>query len=326
MDVGPESKEFLWCAKLGTSAKTNQWEGRDDGVLEQLVLKRACLGKGAKDGERNLVEVTSFDYQQEKIEACICCLRGGGQEDVSLGDLTIFPPAIFKLVEGSGPIHLVGNHMMMDEGDDLSDDEQEDFSEEDVSEGDLSDMEDEKMVELKPKGTKGEPQKPGKASAKGDAKPKKQVKVEPEEDDEDDLDDEDIDDEDDDESMEEDVPEVKVEAKKTPNKKRKLTNGQAGDENKKPDNTPSQKKKKNSESTPTTPLQQKENKTPQSGKKTPGKVYESVDEVKAAIKKYPGGKPRKEDKFCNWVKSAFKVKNDEWIKELWKAHKKDLGI
>jgi len=28
---------------------------------------------------------------------------------------------------------------------------------------------------------------------------------------------------------------------------------------------------------------------------------------------FPGGKPRKEDKFSNWVKSAFKVKDEEVI-------------
>lgn len=45
----------------------------------------------------------------------------------------------------------------------------------------------------------------------------------------------------------------------------------------------------------------------------------------AAVKKYPGGKPKKEDKFGNWVKSAFKA-NEEWVPQLWKAHKKEQGL
>ncbi|CAK8675818.1 nucleophosmin-like [Clavelina lepadiformis] len=309
------SKEYLWCIKLDKAEKSNHWEGRDDGGLEQLVLKRACMGVGAKDGERQLLEVTSFNSRQERVEACFCSLRGGSQEDVNLSDLTIFPPAIFKLIEGNGPVHLVGNHMMMGDEDDSED---EDYSDDEVSldlDDDVSDEVEEEKPKIKENGDAGKKQvKSGKVKKQ---KIKEEI-MDDEDEDEDDEDDVDLEEEDEDEE------ETPVPAPQP--KKRKLET-KAGDENKKPDTTTPQKKKRTIDAgTPKTPLQQKENKTPQSGKKTPAKAYGSVDEVKAAIKKYPGGKPKKEDKFCNWVKSAFKVSNDEWIKDLWKAHKKDLGL
>jgi len=61
---------------------------------------QACLGPKVKENERNIVEVTSFDHKQDKVSACVCSLKINSNEDVSLGDLTIFPPAIFKLIEG----------------------------------------------------------------------------------------------------------------------------------------------------------------------------------------------------------------------------------
>uniref|UniRef100_H2ZNA0 Nucleoplasmin core domain-containing protein n=1 Tax=Ciona savignyi TaxID=51511 RepID=H2ZNA0_CIOSA len=339
MDIPDSSKEYFWCAKLDKKNKVNQWEGRDDGVLEQLVLKRACIAAGAKQGERNLIEVTSFNHKQEKVEACICSLRGGAQEDVALADLTIFPPAIFKLIEGNGPVHIVGNHMMMDDSDEDSEGDQDYFSEEEEG-SDISaeDSEEEKALEEVIANGKDKKKPAPKALGK---KPKVEIKK-VEEDDEEDEEEDEMDDEDmddlidgeaaDDEEDEEEEEEEEEEVKPVPvSKKRKLANKE-GNENKKPatDGSPQKKKKASVEADqPKTPLQQKENKAPASAKKTPktpAKVYETVDEVKAAIKKYPGGKPRKEDKFGNWVKSAFKVKNDEWITELWKAHKKDLGL
>ena len=35
----------------------------------------------------------------------------------------------------------------------------------------------------------------------------------------------------------------------------------------------------------------------------------------------PGGKPKKEEKFGNWVKNTMKCSNEEWIKDLWTWHK-----
>jgi len=343
MDFDPSanSKEYLWSTKLTKKSNKTQWEGRDDGVLEQLVLKRACLGVGAKENERNIVQVTSFNYQQKKIETCICSLTLPTKECDGLTDVTVFPPAIFELVEGSGPIHLTGNHMMMDDGDESDD---EDFDEEGMEEdeevsedSDAAEEEEEeeaKVVEIK--------SDPPPAKVNGVAEKKQVAEVKPQVKDETPAEEESKEEEE--EKMEAEVeetpaPVVEEKPKKTPkkNKKRKLEekpaeeNVEAAPAAEEKPKTPAKKKKAAAAATegaaeeaPKTPKnKQKENKTP---KKTPAKVYTTLDEVAAAVKKYPGGKPRKEDKFGNWVKSAFKVHNDEWIPQLWKMHKKDAGL
>lgn len=132
-----------------------------------------------------------------------------------------------------------------------------------------------------------------------------------------------MDDEDDDD-LEDDSEEEEEE--KAPAKKRKLTNGKAAAAEKKltsPDRTkkPAQEQKTPTSQKGATP------KTPKSEKKTPSKIrFTSVDEVKAAIKKFPGGKPRKQDKFVNWVVNQFKVTDESWKDDLWKWHKKEIGL
>lgn len=54
--------------------------------------------------------------------------------------------------------------------------------------------------------------------------------------------------------------------------------------------------------------------------------YESIDDVKKAIIANPGGKPKKEEKFGNWVKNTMKCTNEDWIKDLWAWHKTENNI
>ena len=42
--------------------------------------------------------------------------------------------------------------------------------------------------------------------------------------------------------------------------------------------------------------------------------YETIEDVKKAIIANPGGKPKKEEKFGNWVKNTMKCTNEDWIK------------
>ena len=53
-----------------------------------------------KENERNVVQVTSFDFKQSKVQGNICSLRTGLNESIGLSDITVFPPAVFRLVEG----------------------------------------------------------------------------------------------------------------------------------------------------------------------------------------------------------------------------------
>nr|XP_039260037.1 nucleophosmin-like isoform X1 [Styela clava] len=329
------TEKAKYIAKLSKENKTVSWGGRKDGALEQIILKLAVLGPGAKDG-RNLVEVTTFDSEQNKIKAIVCALTAGKDENRTLGDLPLFPPANFTLVEGSGPVNIVASHLIMDE-DDLSDEDDEDLSDFEESMEDLREK-----LKAKMAGGKGDAasSKSKKQSKKADELDddeeeddddedeeengfiKMESKLADDDDEDEDADDDDYEDmDDDDESDEEEKEQVKV-----PTKKRKLTNGKsATTENKL---TSPERTKKNSQEQKT-PVSQKNTsvKTPKSEKKTPAKIkFTSVDEVKAAIKKCPGGKPRKQDKFLNWLGNQYKVTDESWKNDLWVWHKKELGI
>lgn len=330
-DMETRTKEFAWVAKLSSDNKLVKWSGKSDGTLEQIVLKLAVLGPGAKTGERNIIEMTTFDSEQGKIKSCICSLGVGRAENQQLSDISLYPPVHFTLIEGSGPVHISANHMLLDE-DDLSD--------EDDFEGEMED------IRRKVLGGNN-------VDAKGDGT-KKRKSAAAEEDD-DDLDD-DLDDDEDDENIlsvdefldmeaeAEDEDEISDEEEKVQEvapKKRKLANGQAKAEKKaevaaKKQASPEKAKQKKPEQktpktpkneTPKTPKNEAAQKTPKSEKKTPAKPkFNSVEDVKAAIKKFPGGKPRKQDKFTNWLENQFKVDQDSWKTDLWMWHKKEQGL
>ena len=54
--------------------------------------------------------------------------------------------------------------------------------------------------------------------------------------------------------------------------------------------------------------------------------YTTIEDVKKAIIANPGGKPKKEEKFGNWVKNTMKCTNEEWIKDLWTWHKTENNL
>merc|ERR1711935_928623 len=117
-----------------------------------------------------------------------------------------------------------------------------------------------------------------------------------------------MDDEEDEEADSEEmvVPEVvEVTAKKQPAKaepKKEEKKRKAGDPEKE---SPANKKAK---------AEKKDKKT---------RNYETIEDVKKAIIANPGGKPKKEEKFGNWVKNTMKCTNEDWIKDLWTWHKEE---
>lgn len=59
-------------------------------------------------------------------------------------------------------------------------------------------------------------------------------------------------------------------------------------------------------------------------KKAP-KEFASIEELKKAIQANPGGKPKKEEKFKNWLKNTMKCHKQEWYNECftwWQAQAK----
>lgn len=51
--------------------------------------------------------------------------------------------------------------------------------------------------------------------------------------------------------------------------------------------------------------------------KKPVKKFESVEELVAAVQAHKGGRPKKKEKFENWIKHTFKVDNKKWASDAW---------
>merc|ERR1712173_312888 len=55
----------------------------------------------------------------------------------------------------------------------------------------------------------------------------------------------------------------------------------------------------------------------ESANKKGPKKFETVDELVAAVQAHKGGRPKKKEKFENWIKHTFKVDNKKWASEAW---------
>ena len=101
----------------------------EEDVEHKLQVTSACLGPRAKDGERNLVEVTTEDERGNQTTCSIVSLRLGQKECFHL-ELGFNNPTKFSLREGSGPVSLCGVHLQAGPIDfsDIDDNEDTDLS------------------------------------------------------------------------------------------------------------------------------------------------------------------------------------------------------
>merc|ERR1711990_146328 len=106
-----------------------------DEMQNILFLKRAVLGIKAVEGERNIVEVQCKNMDNEDAKHPILSLTLGLQDHCDV-ELTFkqMEEVVFTLIEGSGPLHLVGQHYLetirepeMDETDMDDEEEEEDL-------------------------------------------------------------------------------------------------------------------------------------------------------------------------------------------------------
>lgn len=117
-DMDGTAKEYMWAANLSKETDTVNWnfedEDDDTDYLEHtLFLRNAVLGKGAKEGERNIVEAVTKDPNGKEVVCTFLALTLGKTEMCTL-DLNFnhVVPVKFRLVEGSGPVHLTGQHFL----------------------------------------------------------------------------------------------------------------------------------------------------------------------------------------------------------------------
>ncbi|XP_033633231.1 nucleoplasmin-like protein ANO39 isoform X2 [Asterias rubens] len=132
------SKEYFWGDELSGSKKDIKWnpsfEDDDDddidieGIQHFLFLKQAVLGANAEEGERNVVEITTENFEGDDVKQPLFSLKLGLNES-SILDIAIQPPVTLSLVSGTGPVYLSGQHMIEISADD--DDDEDEMDEED---------------------------------------------------------------------------------------------------------------------------------------------------------------------------------------------------
>jgi len=115
-------EEFLWTCTLTGADKVYDWSPEDPIVSKddeetdsevkpghKLLIKSAILMPGAKEGEVTVVQIESEGYNKQKVVVPIVAMRAGTDYQTYV-DLLVPGQAKISLLQGEGPIHLVGSH------------------------------------------------------------------------------------------------------------------------------------------------------------------------------------------------------------------------
>merc|ERR1712002_188699 len=105
------------------------------GPGHRLLIEAAVLMPSAKEDEVTIVQIESEGYKKEKVVVPICAMKGG-QNLHQYVDLLVPTQAKFSLLQGEGPIHLVGSHCVDFFGYRETEDDAEDESAEEDTEMD----------------------------------------------------------------------------------------------------------------------------------------------------------------------------------------------
>jgi len=113
----PKDEFFMWGAELSRSRDLHVLKLDEDVNEEEehhmLLLKQVCLGINAIEGERNVVEIHTTDFSDKEQRHPIVSLTLGRKDFANLDlalNWTKTKEIKFKLVMGSGPVTITGNH------------------------------------------------------------------------------------------------------------------------------------------------------------------------------------------------------------------------
>merc|ERR1712168_1006422 len=113
----PQEEYFVWGAELSRSRDVHvlklDEDVNDDEERHLLLLKQVCLGVNAVEGERNVVEIHTTDFSDKEQRHPIASLTLGRKDFANVDLCLTFSKTKevkFKLVMGSGPVTLTGNH------------------------------------------------------------------------------------------------------------------------------------------------------------------------------------------------------------------------
>ncbi|XP_038219454.1 nucleoplasmin-like protein isoform X2 [Colias croceus] len=169
------SDEYFYGVTLSSSHQSETWDPEAKAEYprnNKLLIRTALLGPDAKPDELNVVQVETMCLQ-DAIKIPVAILKVGETRQARLDIEFPDAPVTFTLTQGSGPVHLIGQHLLgalVEEFEDMEEMEEEMLDEE---EGDDSQFKDEDEEEGEPKGKKSKMSN----NAKGKApSPKKNAK------------------------------------------------------------------------------------------------------------------------------------------------------
>lgn len=110
----------------------------------KLIIKQALLGPEAAEGEVNVLQVEAKRWPTWKkpVQIPVAVLKGGSSNSQVLLDLSFpDPPVTFSLAQGSGPVHIIGHHLIgspIEEFEEMDEMEEEMLEDEESEEGAVS--------------------------------------------------------------------------------------------------------------------------------------------------------------------------------------------
>ncbi|CAG9569613.1 unnamed protein product [Danaus chrysippus] len=120
---------------LSSSHQSETWDPEAKAEYprsNKLLIRQALLGPDAKPDELNVVQVETMCLQ-ESIKIPVAILKVGETRQARLDIEFPDAPVTFTLIQGSGPVHLIGQHLLgalVEEFEDMEEMEEEMLDEE----------------------------------------------------------------------------------------------------------------------------------------------------------------------------------------------------
>uniref|UniRef100_A0A2M4A167 Putative nucleoplasmin n=1 Tax=Anopheles triannulatus TaxID=58253 RepID=A0A2M4A167_9DIPT len=132
--------EYFYGATLKDGAKSVTWdpENKSDGFprTHKLVIKQCILGHEAAGDEYNVVQVETMTIR-DTLRIPIAVLKVGETRQCRMDLEFSDAPVTFTLIEGKGPVHIHGQHLLgslVEEFEDMEEMEEEVLDEEEADE------------------------------------------------------------------------------------------------------------------------------------------------------------------------------------------------
>ncbi|XP_061448597.1 uncharacterized protein LOC133368407 [Rhineura floridana] len=151
LSAGEKPVTVLWGCELNDRSKRYEVKEEDDLLEHLLYLRTVSLGEDADD-EPHAVAVESKNMTSVLRPIPIALLRPSILPMISFDCFELIPPVAFILKSGTGPVHLNGQHIILDDGSDYEPSEENFLTDADTGESSYSENEVQFNAEAEAKG------------------------------------------------------------------------------------------------------------------------------------------------------------------------------